>query len=662
MDWFQRLFTLQAPEHASLQAAQLSLRGMFPWWAAVLLVGVAGVGIVLLYRHEQGRIGPMRRLLMAGLRVAAVALVAGLLLRPVLVAEYQGQRPRGVALLLDNSQSMSLRDKRLTSEDRLRVAIAEDRVGPNTALPARDSRANVPAQARRDPPRADLVRAVLANSRLHLREKLAAKGPLHTYLFGQRLHGLDSANRGNSVVLRADEARTALADAIHDLLWHREGDLPGAIVIMTDGRDNASKASLEEVAADCRRLHVPLHIYGVGSSQGGILQIKDIGAPDTLFYEDTVTVPVRWRAQGFKNQRLALTLRLGNTVVVQREATAKEIEQQQAVLTFVPHQVKAVGEKATLAASVQLKGAADFHDEMKRPVRLVDRRVRVLYVESSPRWEYKFLQSTLLRDRRVEPSFLLINADTRVRQSGPPFLPAFPSREQLFTYDLLILGDVPASYLGTEHMEWIRDFVNEGGGLVTIAGRQHAPASFVDTPLAEVLPITFVAVQFPSSEDNRPELFVPTLTAIGRRSDMMALADDQGENLRTWKELPGFSWYYPAVKLRPGAEALLVHPHDRLKRGDGPMPLLAAQYYGHGESLFLATDETWRWRFNAGEGYFARFWGQVVYRLGLPHLLGSGHRAQLTLEHSDIVLGRPASVYARLFDRDYRPWQVERVP
>jgi len=62
-----------------------------------------------------------------------------------------------------------------------------------------------------------------------------------------------------------------------------------------------------------------------------------------------------------------------------------------------------------------------------------------------------------------------------------------------------------------------------------------------------------------------------------------------------------------------------------------------------------------------GERYFTRFWGQVVYQIGLPHLLGNSKRVQLALEHSEAVFGRPSSVYARLFDAEFRPLKEERV-
>src|SRR5205807_3043921 len=116
--------------------------------------------------------------------------------------------------------------------------------------------------------------------RLKLLDGLQRPGPLRTYLFGQRLRGLDpnaapegregKAGKGLFDAFTADESRTALADAIHELLLRKEGDLPAAIVVMTDGRDNASKVPLDEAAGECARLKVPLHIYGVGSTAGGV--------------------------------------------------------------------------------------------------------------------------------------------------------------------------------------------------------------------------------------------------------------------------------------------------------------------------------------------------------------------------------------------------------
>src|SRR5438094_540119 len=109
---FLKLLGIEAPERTQLQSAELSFRGLIPFWLVVLaLLGAAAV-IVYLYRLENGTMGWPRRLLMATLRLALLALLLLLLFRPVLLAEFQGLRPRSISLLLDNSQSMMQHDRR----------------------------------------------------------------------------------------------------------------------------------------------------------------------------------------------------------------------------------------------------------------------------------------------------------------------------------------------------------------------------------------------------------------------------------------------------------------------------------------------------------------------------------------------------------------------
>lgn len=660
MDFLNRLVSADAPPDTVLQTAELSLRGVFPLWAAGIILGLGCLAALYFYVREQAPLGWFRRGLLVFLRTAVIAMILLLILRPVLVAEFRGERPQGVAVLLDNSQSMKLQDRRIAEMDKLRVALALGAVKPTTTLDEFKSWAKSPRELPARPDRAELVRGVLSNDKLNLLDGLKRHGPLRLYLFGQQLRRVsdDKPEQSSSQRLldafTAAEGQTSLSDGINEVLLSKDGELPGALVVITDGRDNASKLPLEEVALECLRLKVPLYIYGVGSSEGGNLQFKDVLVPDTIFYEDTVSVPVRWRSRGLKQGTAVITLKMGDRVVAQKEVPIKEGEDFREVLTFTPQKRGDEREdKADLSATIQLKGSDDYRDELKRPVHIIDRRVKVLVIENTPRWEYKFLQPALMRDRRVEVNFVLIAGDPKLMNGGPPFLPSLPPRDKLFAYDLIILGDVPASYLDTERMTALQDFVKEGGGLVVLSGRNFAPSSFANTPLAEVLPVEFLPTKITIDPDARPQPFAPVLTTAGERSDMLALADTPDENKKLWKELPGWHWFYPVTKLRPGATALVVHP--TLKLGEQPMPLVAFQFYGKGQVLFMGAEETWRWRANAQDRYFARFWGQVVYQLGLPHLLGSAKRAQVALEQSEAILGRPGYIHARLFDAEFRP-------
>src|SRR5580700_2465100 len=87
-------------------------RGTFPPWLAIILcvAGVAAVG--MLYAKEAGRLGFFGRALMASVRMAIVAVVAFLLLRPVMVRDLREERSRPVTILIDVSESMDHKDPR----------------------------------------------------------------------------------------------------------------------------------------------------------------------------------------------------------------------------------------------------------------------------------------------------------------------------------------------------------------------------------------------------------------------------------------------------------------------------------------------------------------------------------------------------------------------
>jgi uncharacterized membrane protein len=685
--WLTRLLAVDVPADATIESVELSFRGAVPWLLVVPLVLVVA-GIVALYVTERGTIGPVRRTLAIFLRTSLFAMVLLLLAKPVLSLLLKRERPRDVVVLLDNSQSMTLVDRRLSDADKLRVAIAKGLVPPATRIDL-DADPLVLKQASGGMARADMVRAMLGNSELQLFERVGKHGPLRPYLFGTDIRppgdddkaasaGETAAQKaGRQLVggFRADESGTALAEAIVKVLHGKEGELPAAIVLITDGQDNASKFTfspqevLQEAAQECARQGVPLFIYGTGTSEGGNLQLKEVPAPDTLFADDLVTVPLRWRAQGMRRGTIAITLTLGGKQVAYKEVPAASGEDLRDVLRFVVPKGEGGEDNRDLVAKIQLKGDDRFKDVVSRSLRVIDQKIKIFYIENAPRWEYKFLQPALIRDRRVQADFLLLHADPKVAKGGPPFLPEFPrSREEFFgaKYNLIILGDVPAESLGKEHQAWIREFVQEGGGLIAIAGRQHMPGDYAtqrfggpatenEAPLADVLPVEFDKQKFGIDVDTRTQEYPATLTEEGQRTQMLMLADTPEESLELWqKQLPGLHWFYPVRKLRPAAVPLIVNP--RAKLGDDPMPIMAMHFYGKGQAIFMGSDETWRWRWNHQDKYFVRFWGQIIYQLGLPSLLGdNARRVQVALERSQATLGSKGSVFVRLLNKGHTP-------
>ena len=654
LSWFDRLV-----------GWDISFRGTLSWWIAGPLIGFSVLAVFAVYFRESMKLHPTQRILMATLRGLALACIILLLLKPVKISKEESRsRDLPIIVMVDASESMNQRDPRGANEDRMRLAIARKIVPPDHGLLMKPdgSYGNLPMD---EPSRAEVVSEVFQNNdpKMNLLERLRNKGPVQEYLFGAHVFG---AGKEWVKSIPATEPRTAMLRSINELLERREIDRPAAIVLVTDGRDNDKdeKISWDTIRAKCKELKVPIYVYGVGAGTTGILQLKALNLKNEFSIHDTVNVPLRWRAQGLPRGKveIAATLNgrnvLDKPIIVDAE-NGEEIAQN---ISFKPRESDALLGRQELVVSIKLVGGRE-EDKAIKSIRFMDNKVKVLVVENHPRWEFKFLMRAFQRDKLVEPTFHLIEGDKKTLEAGPPFIAAFPNtRKDLFAYDLLIIGDVDSKFFTGEQREWIREFVENGGGLVFIAGRKHAPSTYLSNPIGDMLPVEFEAKKFPISDELRPIEYHPLLSPLGQMHPLMSLAQSRKENEDVWKKLPGWFWHYPIKKLKPAAVSLLDHPKDEIDEAPGvkrPMPLMAMQYYGKGLVFYSGIDETWRWRFNEAETYFGRFWGQIVYAVGLPHVFGG--RSRLMLGGGEPTLSKPSKVYVTLFTPDNRPLVREKV-
>src|SRR4029450_464383 len=116
------------------------------------------------------------------------------------------------------------------------------------------------------------------------------------------------------------------------------------------------------------------------------------------FVDDTVSVPLRYRIRGYTDGKVELTLKLNGQEVARKVVDVKEGDDLRDVLSFVPAQKDAQSGKQDLTTTVRvLSGAETVAGGATGAVRVVDRKMKVLLVDSQPRWDFKFLQRALLR-------------------------------------------------------------------------------------------------------------------------------------------------------------------------------------------------------------------------------------------------------------------------
>jgi hypothetical protein len=257
----------------------------------------------------------------------------------------------------------------------------------------------------------------------------------------------------------------------------------------------------------------------------------------------------------------------------------------------------------------------------------------VLYVEGTARYEYRFVKNLLEREserdkknKTLDLKVLLVDAESEYATEDRSALSDFPTREELFAYDVVIWGDVDPKdpRIGDKNLAALADFVKErGGGVVFMAGANYNPHAYRETPLESILPVTPTASSAPELDYSTS--FRPELTPVGKTHPIFRFTPEQAKNEEIWNHLAEVYWFASGFKPKEAAETLMAYPKPAPGAGTGAkpdsgQPLLLQHFVGAGRCMFFGFDETWRWRFREDELRFNQFWIQTVRYLARNRL------------------------------------------
>jgi len=649
--FFYRLLGIE-PGRDTLEADRVFF--VQPWpVAAGVVVGLGLLGwVIWFYLRDGSRPRLPWKALMMGLRLAAMAILALLIAQPMLRSQRTETTRSVVAVLLDESESMAIRDRWQNTQRRTDLVRA---LGDPQAATATRAEA--------------LVRLVNREDGAVLR-KLLEKHDLRVYRFGGEARGAEVKAKAQEpregdpptetiplAAVQPKAEQTRLGSAIDYVLQDTAGQPVAGLVLLSDGGHNMG----EDPALAARRAGesgAPVFAVGFGDpTPPQDLAIASLLADEVVRKGDEVVVSVSVRQRGFGGRSVPLTLSLGGRTLHRVDVPlAGEGQKQEVNLTFVPEQAG----PQTLTVSVPgLPGELSLSNNRKSwPIRVIDKKLKILYVEGQPRWEFRYLKNAILRDRTTLFSCILMDADPSLGGEGNVPIYGFPrDKKVLFGYDILILGDVPRDFFTTQDLKHIRGFVEErGGSLVTMAGELFMPWQYRATDLEAVLPIV---VPPTPREIVFQEPFQLELTEAGARNPMMFLIPDVQRNRNLWHALPGMYWCGVADRAKPGATVLAQHPKQT--GSDGKIPLLAVQQMGEGTSFMTMVDSTWQWRFRVGDKYFYRFWGQIIRSLTPHELPGANRFVRLTTDRTTYALGEKVVLRARLLTEHFQPVRLKDV-
>src|SRR5262245_30822898 len=471
----------------------------------ILLVPV-GVWIFLRQRRNLATVPPKLRLTLSLTRIVILALLVFVLAGPFVRLDHKDEKKPVVAVLLDHSQSMQLPAGPFESETEL------SHVATAAGYRSLDSSARL---ALNRITRAKLTHSTLQSARPFL-EELSRRFDVRYYSFARDVTrlGIDPARPDLPEPPNPGGPSTDTGNALHHVVEDAsDRDLAG-ILLFSDGQNTGGRSPIEE-ARQFATKNAPLFTFPVGSSQ--LLQdvrIADIFTTGLVSVGDTARVAVTIESTGFDNRPVKVELRENDKVLDTKDLVLRGAEQQQIELTYKAE--KAGGHSRDVRVSEQPEAPEYLRAKNKDIafVRVSEEKLKVLYVEGLPRWDFRFLKNAMKRDHGLgglaakEPDILLETEWRRL--ADPARAAALPRKlDQLAEYHTIILGDVSPQLLDPGFVDLLDKAVRERGvGLIVAAGSQAMPHLHSEK-LRKLLPVLLVERVDREGKKYRPPGMLP---------------------------------------------------------------------------------------------------------------------------------------------------------
>jgi uncharacterized membrane protein len=598
-------------------------QGDFSWTLSrpVLLIVVAGIAAaivaLLTYRGVSAADRLRDRVILIGLRVAALAVLLICLFRPTLVLKAAVPQQNFLGVLVDDSRSMSIADR----DGQPRSAFVQDQLnGPNARLLS----------------------------------ALSQRFVVRFFSFSSSSGRLQKA-----ADLKYDGTSTRLGQALDRARDELAGLPLAGLVMVTDGADT-SDAAIDEHLASLKARSIPVFTVGLGQERfAKDIQVTRVETPRSVLKGTALVVDVVLSQTGYGGQTVPLSVEDDGRIVSTQDVTMPS--DGEAATVKVRFTAGEAGARLfRFKVPVQSGEQVTQNNARDALIQVNDRAEKVLYYEGEPRWDYKFIRRAIEDDKNLQLVSMDRTAENKYYRQGvthpDELIGGFPkTREELFGYRAIILGSVEAASFTPEQLRIIADFVNKrGGSLLMLGGRRaFAEGGWGGTPVGEVLPVVLGAsnAKYLATDISiRP-------TRAGNSSPVTQIAATEAASTARWSEMPELSAVNLVREVKPGASVLLTGTD----KAHQEHVVLAYQRYGRGKAFALPVQDTFIWRMDAKipvtDTTHAMFWRRLIRWLvdGVPD------QVNITTTADRVEPGEPVKLSAEVLDSAYAEVNDSRV-
>ena len=574
---------------ADMSMSALFLAGREWLWPSIATLGLALVFVAWSYTRADAPRGI--RLMCAALKILGLAALAACLLEPMWTGERARPGANIIAVIADNSQSMTLH-------------------GPDE----KESRAAV------------LARMLTDEKNNHWRSVLGENFEVRNYLADSHLQGTQ-----NFAELTFDGRTSALGNALTLLAERHNGQPLAGVLLLTDGvaADLADTSKLSGLP--------PIHPVVFGNDRAANdIAITSTSTTQTSFEDAPVSVQAEVNATGFRGRDVVAKLtavEAGKSGMLEKtagEQTLRVPDNSDRIAFRFQLRPEKSGVFFYRLRVTSGESALEATTANNETIVAVDRGHgphRVLYVSGRPNWEYKFLSRAvesddqiqlagLIRVAKREPKFEFRGRDGEssnplfrgfgnqskedVEQYDKPVLVrlntedefelkgGFPKTpEELFKYEAVIIDDLEAAFFTADQMSLMQRFVSERGGSLLMLGGTESfhDGAFQRTAIGDMLPVYLdrIHASLPGAGLRL------SLTREGWLQPWARLRAKEPEEEARLAALPAFDVLNHVGDPKPAATVVAT-----VTDGQHQLPALLTQRFGRGRAASLLIGDFWQ--------------------------------------------------------------------
>ncbi|MEE9554800.1 MAG: hypothetical protein V3W18_10925 [candidate division Zixibacteria bacterium] len=555
------------------------------YWFLYLLAGAIGIGVgVLSYKTSFPLTSKLTRISLATLRGIMITLIGLFLIEPVLnLYSWNTVNPK-LAVLLDNSKSMELK---IGEQSRIGLA---DSLNSNWITSLADN--------------------------------------YDLFTFSTEMNEIDNF----PVELDSAGNATAIASALGALETQKDFDDYGAVLLVTDGRQNLGP----DPVATALDLDLPVYTLTVGEViDDANIAVDNVAAPAHAYSGDYFKIEANIRAAGVVADKSIAFLKLDGKAIAEKQFDIPG----EGRMTAIEFEIQAPdpGMYRYEISLPILEGETEKVDNKRVvSVNVLKNRIRILLTAATLDWEYKFIKQSLSGFDEFEIDAVYQLNTGRFSQPGPP-----NTFDELANYDIAVIVNCRPEDVRIPRSN-LKKFVNEGSALIYVAG-----ADFTSDIKSydNLLPLEIVNPAVNEGE----YLFEPSPT---RKQHAAVLLDDDPESsARIWHSLPPFTVVISGVK--PIGDVLL-ETRTRL-HSDGVVPVLTVGEFGKGRSAVFTGYPLWRSYFGAkheNSDAIPLFWKNLVRWATAK---GDMKNFEIAIDREVYRLGEPIRMSGYLYDEANKP-------